>query len=158
MNYFPKKAPNQPLMKKEIFIKLLRLATQGQFLYKDILYKHIDGVTVGSPLGPTIANFFLANLENRILKNKNQHSPKLYLRYVGDVFAVFANNNVCLSFLNVLNNQHKNIKFTLQHSSDFICFLNVKIEINYNSLGTYTWRKPTNTRLLLNFNAFCPQK
>ena len=72
MNYFPKN-PNQPLMKKEIFIKLLRLATQGQFLYKDILYKQIDGVTMGSPLGPTIANFFLANLENRILKNINQH-------------------------------------------------------------------------------------
>ena len=58
-------------MKKEIFIKLLRLATQGQFFYKDILYKQIDGVTMGSPLGPKIANFFLANLENRILKNKN---------------------------------------------------------------------------------------
>ena len=68
---------NLPLVKKEIFIKLLRLATQGQFLYKGILYKQIDGVTMGSPLGPTIANFFLANLENRILKNKNQHSPKL---------------------------------------------------------------------------------
>ena len=65
-------------MKKEIFIKLLRLATQGQYLYKDILYKQIDAVTMGSPLGPTIANFFLANLGNRILKNKNQHSPKLY--------------------------------------------------------------------------------
>ena len=72
---------------------------------------------MGSLLGPTIANFFLANLENRILKNKNQHSPKLKkLRYVDDVFAVFKNNNACLSFLNVLNSQHKNIKFTLEHS------------------------------------------
>ena len=76
-------------MKKEIFIKLLRLATQGQFLYKDILYKQINGVTMVSPLGPIIVNFFLANLENRILKNKNQHFLKLYLRYVDDVFAVF---------------------------------------------------------------------
>ena len=48
---FSEKNSNQPLMKKEIFIKLLRLATQGQFLYKDILYKQIDGVTMGSPLG-----------------------------------------------------------------------------------------------------------
>ena len=57
---------------------------------------------MGSPLGPTIANFFLANLENRILKNTNQHSPKLYLRYVDNVFAIFENNNTCLSFLNAL--------------------------------------------------------
>ena len=55
-------------MNKKIVIKLLRLATQGQFLYKDILYKQIDGVTMGSPLGPIIANFFFANLKNRILK------------------------------------------------------------------------------------------
>ena len=75
---FSEENKNQPLMKKEIFIKLLRLATQGQFLYKDILYKQIDSVTMGSPLGLTIANFFLTNLENGILKNKNQHSPKLY--------------------------------------------------------------------------------
>ena len=68
-------------MKKEIFIKLLRLATQGQFLYKDILYKQIDGVTMSSPLGPTIANFFLAILENRILKNKNQPTFKPPARY-----------------------------------------------------------------------------
>ena len=155
---FSEKNSNQPLMKKEMFIELLRLATQGQFLYKDILYKQIDGVTMGSPLGPTIANFFLANLENRILKNKNQHSPNLHLRNVDDVFAVFENNSDCLSFLNVLNSQHKNMKFTLEHSSNFICFLGVKIEINSNSLDTYTWRKPTNTGLLLNFNAFCPQK
>ena len=111
-----------------------------------------------TPLGPTIANFFLANLENRILKNKNQHSLKLYLCYVDDVFAVFENNNAGLSFLNVLNNQHKNIKFTLEYSSDFICFLDVKREINYNTLDIYTWRKPTNTGLLFNFNTFCPQK
>ena len=100
-------------MKKAIFIKLLRLATQGQFLYKDVLYKQIDGVTMGSPRGLTIVNFFLANLEDRILKNKNQHSPKLYLNYAVDVFALFVNNNAYLSFLNVLTNQHKNIKFTL---------------------------------------------
>ena len=80
------------------------------------------------------------------------------LRYVDDVFAVFENNNACLSFLSVLNTQHKNIKFTLEHSLDFICFLDVKIEINYNSLDAYTWRKPTKTGLLLNFIAFCPQK
>ena len=126
-------------------VKLLWLAIQG------ILYKQIDGVTMGSPLGPTIANFFLANLENRILKNKNQRSLKLYLRNVDDVFAVFENNNDCLSFL---NSQHKNIKFTLEHSSDFICFLDVKLEINCNSLDTYTWRKPTNMDFYLILTPF----
>ena len=75
---------------------------------------------MGLLLGPTIANFFLPDLKNLILRNKNQHFPKLYLRYVDDVFFVFENNNVCLSFLNVVNSQHKNKEFTLEYSSDFI--------------------------------------
>ena len=33
----------------------------------------------------------------------------------------------------------------------------LKIEINYSSLDIYTYRKPANTELLLNFKAFCPQ-
>ena len=109
-------------MKKEIFIKLLRLATQGQFFYKDILYKQIDSVTMGSPLGPAIVNFFPAKLENRIFKDKNQYSTKLHLSYVDDIFAVFENNYACLSFLNVFNTQHKNIKFTPEHFSDLFVF------------------------------------
>ena len=32
----------------------MRLATQGLFLFKDTLYKKIDGVTMGCPLGPTL--------------------------------------------------------------------------------------------------------
>ena len=98
---FSEKKTNQPLIKKEIFIKLFKLATQGQFLYMDVLYN--ESITIGLQLGPTIANFFLPNWENRILKNKSQHFPKLYLRYIDDVFAVFENNNACLSFLNLLN-------------------------------------------------------
>ena len=40
----------------------MRLATQGLFLYKDTLYKQIDGVTMSCSLGPTLANFFMAHI------------------------------------------------------------------------------------------------
>jgi len=36
---------------------------QGFFMYKNKLYKQIDGVTLGSPLGPILADFFLGYLE-----------------------------------------------------------------------------------------------
>ena len=51
-----KKTPPFP---KPAFIKLLTLASQGIFMYKDKIYKQTDGVAMGSPLGPSIANFFL---------------------------------------------------------------------------------------------------
>ena len=135
----------------------MRLATQGLFLYKDTLYKQIDGVTMGCPLGPTLANFFMAHMENQLLCNDQEASPKLYLRYIDDIFAIFDNDQSCTKFLEKLNTQHPNIKFTLEQAKNTIAFLDVEIKINLDKFDTWTWRKPSNTGLLLNFNAFCPK-
>ena len=78
-----------PPFTKDIFIKLMNLATKGLFFYKKVLYQQIDGVTMGSPLGPTLANFFMANLENKSLKKESDSNPKLHLQYVDDIFAIF---------------------------------------------------------------------
>ena len=80
---------NKPPFTKLVFKNMLKLATGGFFMYNGKLYTQIDGVTMGSPLGPTLANFFLAHLESKLfLKNEQMH-PNLYLRYVDDVFSVF---------------------------------------------------------------------
>ena len=42
--------PSPPAFEKDVFVKLMRLATQGLFLCKDTLYKQIDGVIMGCPL------------------------------------------------------------------------------------------------------------
>ena len=41
----------------------MKFATGGMFLYNDRLFKQVDGVAMGSPLGPSLANFFLGYLE-----------------------------------------------------------------------------------------------
>ena len=49
---------------KSEFENLLSLATQElYFMFNDILYKQQDGVAMGSPLGPTMANVFLSFYE-----------------------------------------------------------------------------------------------
>ena len=71
-NYlFDKDNPNTPPMEKHAFIKPMKLATQGMFLYIGELFKQIYGEAMGSTLGPTLANFFLANLENKLLNETN---------------------------------------------------------------------------------------
>jgi len=45
--------------------------------------------------------------------------------------------------MHVLNLQHKNIKFTVEHGSEALCFLYVEINVNNNGFDTLTWRKPT---------------
>ena len=60
----------------------MQLATTGLFLYKDVLYQQIDGVTMGSPLGPSLANFFMANLETKMLQKQLNTHPKFYISQV----------------------------------------------------------------------------
>ena len=84
--------------------------------------------------------------------------PKLYLRYADDIFAVFPDDTSCSKFLDLLNAERKNIKFTLEHASEAIPFLDVEIKLTDSGLDTWVWRKPTHTNPLLNFFAFCPLK
>ena len=109
---------------------------------------------MGSPLGPTIANFFIANTKNKIQNNADFH-PKLYLRYVDNIFCVFNNETSSDRFLDLLNKQHKNIKITAEHGSETLPFLDVEVTITESGIETKIYRKQTHTNLLLNFNEIC---
>jgi len=39
-------------------------------MHKGQFYKQIDGCSMGSPLGPTLANFFMAHLEQKFFSDK----------------------------------------------------------------------------------------
>ena len=41
-------------------MKPMHLATECMFLFKDELYKQVDGIGIGSPLGCTMANFLIS--------------------------------------------------------------------------------------------------
>ena len=49
-------------------MQFLRLAVQDSyFMFDGILYKQTVGLAMGNPSAPTIANFFLCNLEKCFL-------------------------------------------------------------------------------------------
>ena len=125
-----------PPIRKEHFTELLSIATQGMFLYKNKLYQLIDGVAMGSPL----ANFFLATVEAKLLTQNLDCSPKLYMRYVDDIFAIFEEEKSSSKLSEVLNHQHKNLEFTMKKSIGAFPFLDVQININENILETRIWR------------------
>ena len=134
----------------------MHLATQGMFLHNNKLYKQIDRVAVGSPMGCTLANFFLGYLQTVIFKQLSSTHPKMYLCYVDDVFAVFDDDKKFDSFLNILNTQHKNLQFTEEKSAHTLQFLDVDIKVTEQDVNTWVWRKPTITGIFLNFDAICP--
>ena len=49
----------KPKLEKNNLVKMMKLATSDvQFSFNNIMYSQIDGVAMGSPLGPTLANIF----------------------------------------------------------------------------------------------------
>jgi hypothetical protein len=141
-----------------MFKRMLTLATGGYFMYNGKMYQQVDGVTMGSPLGPTLANFFLAHYESKLLPDHKDFHPKLYLRYVDDIFAVFSQDIDFRQFFDVLNNQHTNLKFTFEIGADTLPFLDTEISIKNGDFESWIYRKKTNTNVVLNAIASCPFK
>ena len=74
----------QPCLEEGILKKLLLKSTRGvQFSFDNRMYRQIDGVATGSPLGPVLANIFLGYCESHIPENR---WSALYRRFVDDTF------------------------------------------------------------------------
>ena len=82
--------------------------------------------------------------------------PKIYLRYVDDIFVVFPKDVDHTPFFDELNNQHQNLRFTVEVGGNHLAFLDTQISINNSDFETWVYRKPTNTNVILNYSAICP--
>ena len=78
-------------LNKSEFKELLFLATKdSHFIFDGTFYKQNNGVAMGSHLGPTLANAFLAYHEKNWLEHfPLEYRPLYYRRYVDDVFVLF---------------------------------------------------------------------
>ena len=140
-----------------MFVKLLTMATEGMFTFYNILYRQVDGVAMGSPLGPTLANLFMGHYEQNW--QGQPYSPQINSRYVDDIFCSFENQDKALGFFDYINIQHQNLKFTMEESQEHsLPFLEVKIDLSENSFATSIYRKSTLTSLYLNFGSLCPKE
>ena len=118
-------------LSKEEFHKLLTLATtESFFIFNGNFYKQIDGVAMGSPLGPTLANAFLCYHEKIWLRDcPVAFKPKFYKRYVDDIYVLFSSPTHLSSFKAYLNSRHKNITFSSETEIDGkMAFLDIQIQ------------------------------
>ena len=104
------------------------MARERMFVHKNKLYQQYDKVSMRSQLRPAVAIFF-ANMENKILQNNADFHPKLYLRYVNDIFCIFNHETSSDKFLDLLNKQLKNIKFTIENGFKTLPFLDAEFAI-----------------------------
>ena len=117
--------PNLNITRKELKKLFLFATSKTHFIFNSKFYNQIDGVAMGSPLAPVLANIFMGFHESKWLNEYNLNKPKFYLRYVDDILAAFDYEHDSLNFL---NSRHPNIKFTREKQNNHsIAFLDVFI-------------------------------
>ena len=91
------------LNRTQLYKMLSFTLNQYHFLFDGKVYNQVDGVAMGSPLGPVMANIFMCDLERKALEQYNGTLPSLYRRYVDDTFLVFNTSSDMLSFFEWFN-------------------------------------------------------
>ena len=112
------------------------------------MYRQIDGVAVGSSLGPTLANIFVGFCEANLF-NKIDCPRPMYYRYVDDTFCLFKTEKDADLFFTQLNSMHSSLKFP---------FLDVFVYKTSTAFLTSVYRKPTFSGLYTRWDSFYPQQ
>ena len=152
-------ASNVQGLNRDQFKQLLELAVLNTyFIFNDKFYLQHEGVGMGLPLGPTLANAFMCHFESLWLEScPVDFKPKFYQRYVDDCSDIFDNRAQAEKFLEYLNSQHPNIRFTIEHeNANKLAFLDILIERSNFKFITSVYRKPTFTGLGISFFSFMP--
>ena len=146
-------------LNKSEFKELLFLATkESYFIFNELLYKQIDGVAMGSPLGPTLPNAFLCFYEKKWLEQcPEEFKPVYYRRYVDDIFVLFRSQDHLIKFRDYFNKCHPNMNFTFeQEKNGKLSFLDVDVSRDGNTFVTSVSRKPTFSGVYSHFDSFLP--
>ena len=145
------------------------------FIFNGKFYIQTDGIAMGSPLAPILADIFLNHvLESHICKNRRTENNVifrdfndkfsnfkllLFVRYVDDILAAFENSESVENFKQYMNSLHPNLKFTTDPEVDnSIAFLDIRITKTEKCVKTSVYRKTTHSGVYTHFSSFVPFK
>ncbi|XP_045779584.1 uncharacterized protein LOC123877124 [Maniola jurtina] len=148
LNILTKLLENNHINANEIteLIELTKICMkQNYFKFNDQFYQQKEGLAMGSPLSPLMADIFMDDFENKhIVKNNN---ILYYYRYVDDIIICWTGTDEQLdTFVKNLNKIHPKIKFKSELELDnSISFLDLTITRANNKHQFGIFRKPTYT-------------
>jgi len=158
VDYITKGNPGIKLSASDLKRLFLFATAETHFIFKGTYYDQVDGVAMGSPLAPVLANLFMGHHEKIWLEQYRDSQVLFYRRYVDDTFCLFNSEWDADLFFNFINNQHPNLHFTMERESNQVLpFLDVLLNNKSPQFPvTNVYRKKTFTGLLTNFLSFTP--
>ena len=148
--YNPNKRIDLPFSRDQLR-KLLEMSVcNAPFRFQDRLYRQVDGIAMGSPLAPILADLWMQKIEKK-LNRFSTNKPLVWLRYVDDIYCLFNIPKAkILEFHLRINKWHANLKFTVEFElNNSLPFLDVLVTRKEDKLITSLYRKPTHTGLYL---------
>ena len=144
----------KPPVSKETFIKLTELCSLNVLMLTPRgYYRQKDGLAMGSPPAPYLANGWLSQFDDRI-----RGDAKVFGRYMDDVL-----RNIKVAQIESkskeINDFHPNLKFTYEREDKgSIPFLDMRILHSGDKLTSTWYTKNTDTGLTMNYHALAPSR
>lgn len=125
-----------------MYIEMTELCMeQNIFQFDGKFYRQNHGTAMGNSLSGFIAEVFMSDFEMKL--KKQQLFPRIWYRYVDDVFAICAIRKAD-SVLHLINSQCSSIQFTSEReANNCLPFLDIMVTRIETSLDFSIYRKPT---------------
>ena len=138
------------------YVALTKLCIlHNTFEFGENFYIQNNGLAMGNPLSPFLANLFMREFETHITSSFSW-MYKSWNRYVDVFFCIVKEKHLDYS-LNLLNIQDKNIHFTVEiEKSDYQPFLDLRIIKNNKKLKFGIFRKDTHSDNYIKANSYNP--
>ena len=113
---------------------------------------------MGSPLGPTLANAFLAHHESVWLEEcPLSFAPIFFARYVDGIFVLLRSSDHVDKLAEYLSSKHPDIRFTYElENNSILPFLDLNVRRDARKFFSSVHRKATFLGMYSNFNSFMP--
>ena len=149
---YKEKLVDTKLRKSTLKKLILDTCQKTTFSFHGKLYEQVDGVSMGSSLGPVSANVIMTELEKAVVKKLiDEGTIKFYIRYVDDTLLLVKNEDV-QRVLACFNSFDKNLKFTVDEFESKVHFLDIAIDKN----ETDVFYKKTNTGQYTHYSSYTP--
>jgi len=137
----------------QIMTLLNTILRQNYISFLGQIYQPDKGVTMGSPISGTMAEIFLQQLENNIIKHLiDTKILSFYTRYMDDILLIYDSMRTNPdNILQYIDSIHSNIQLSpTMESANNINFLDLSITRRPNCLNISIFHKPTSTDTTIN--------